>query len=279
MKRFALFLFLGFSSLSSFAYDEYIVNDTEDLMGKTVVTKNSEKKEGRSPAMKKARLDSFMQAGFAKGLPYGRYERFKQIQISLDQNRTLFHRIYKVDHLYNEGGLLQPGVALSASNLFQRNDSGTVLENSRQRYELVAQPTLVTQPLDWYTYLVSPSDLYVVEEDNLGDLKIENKEEQEAFDNAYKSGFAEGMAQAELDFNGRIAALTTVIEGMYTYTDLIHRGLLKAPEVSRTTVPVSGNQTVLTLSTNALALQKLSEFNLNTEQYKALLLINGKATK
>jgi DNA-directed RNA polymerase beta subunit len=80
------------------------------------------------------------------------------------------------------------------------------------------------------------------------------------------------IAQANIEMDARVTSLTTIKKGMINYHDLVALKILEPVQLSSSYIPVSGNNTTLTLSTISSTVSKEAKFNHNPDDYKLTLI-------
>ena len=232
------------------------------------------KQEEREAKSSEFRLRAIKEFAIQKGLIDGRRFRFNEIARDLNAQKPALDVIYSVDKLYirTEGGLFQVPVIITGNDLYQMDNNGKSYDWSKVRYETIADGRFVTSQLDWFTYLVNADDLNQVGPADDPILKPRNSLESTTFETYYKNAYAEGINQANIEMDARVTSLTTIKKGMINYHDLVALKILEPVQLSSSYIPVSGNNTTLTLSTISSTVSKEAKFNHNPDDYKLTLI-------
>ncbi len=230
--------------------------------------KDDDKKEVKTSLARKQSLQEF---AFSVGLADGRKGRWFDIRRKMAGLKGELDQIYQVGHLYLDNGDLQPPVILTGENLYQNHKSGRATDQSQIRYEILSPARFVSSHLDWYTYIVSDEDLLVSRPADEPFFKPRNKEEEDSMRKYYQNGFTEGANQVDMEAIARVKTLTTMIDGMYDYHILREKNMIEPPEISKVYVPISGNETKISLSNNLREVVGDAQFNLSPNSYKAYI--------
>lgn len=263
------------SSLFNITYaatEKSEVSSTKDVAKST---SNSElSAEERFEKYKKEndiRVTAIKQFYMEKGLAEGRLQMFQTQQENLKALEPWLNKVYGVSHLYMDNGKLQPAVVLLGKQLFQMQPDGQKYDESRIRYQIAAKERYVTTQIDWKSFLISDEDLVYKGPSGESFLAPRNTSEEEVAKQFYLLGFNEGANQVQQEIDLRIKALTNIVVGMYNFYNVNTRGVLTMPEIVKSYTPVSGNQTQLTLSTETKEIASPSRFDLDANNYMAVI--------
>lgn len=205
----------------------------------------------------------------SSGIAQGRVRRFADIRRELSARREALNQIYAVSHLYEEGGLLQPAVIVESTMVTQADAKGTEIQWAEKRYQIIIPERLVTEPLNWYTFLVDDQDIDTTMPEPDVSVVPKTDAERSIAVKAFETGILEGAKQAEIEFQSRLRLLTTIVTGMINYHSLKRRGLVKPTRIAKGLVPVSGNETLLAINTRSLRIETPTEFQFDTAKYRS----------
>lgn len=211
--------------------------------------------------------------GFRIGVYYGLAARSERIAARVEEKRYDLDRSYRFSALLDENGMLPPVVS-------EVRDE-TQVEGERKRemsrvlkYEKPA--TFVSVAPTWRNYLFVGLLQGKGGEPALPDPSLKPKDDKERaiWKEALQSGWAAGEKQAEDIFAKNLARMERDFVGMVRYKSLVSTGLAKKPSVSVTRAAVSGDGKTLVLGDTLSAVTKPSEFNLNSADWKPVVIRN-----
>lgn len=211
--------------------------------------------------------------GFRIGVYYGLASRSEQIAKRVEEKRYDLDRSYRFSALLDENGMLPPVVS-------EVRDE-TQVEGERKRemsrvlkYEKPA--TFVSVAPTWRNYLFVGLLQGKGSEPALPDPSLKPKDDKEraVWKEALQSGWTAGEKQAEEIFAKNLARMERDFVGMVRYKSLVSTGFAKKPSVSVTRAAVSGDGKTLVLGDTLSAVTKPSEFNLNSADWKPVVIRN-----
>lgn len=211
--------------------------------------------------------------GFRIGVYYGLASRSEQIAKRVEEKRYDLDRSYRFSALLDENGMLPPVVS-------EVRDE-TQVEGDRKRemsrvlkYEKPA--TFVSVAPTWRNYLYVGLIQGKGGEPPVPDPSLKPKDDKEraVWKEALRSGWVAGEKQAEDIFGKNLARMERDFVGMVRYKSLVSTGLAKKPSVSVSRAAVSGDGQTLILGDSLSAVTKPSEFNLNSADWKPVVIRN-----
>ncbi len=272
MKKIFVPLILAMSCQLAFAGDSSSVEKSStQASSKSPQEMTPEERLEKFKKENDIRISAIKQYYMERGLSEGRVLMFQARKKDLLALKPYLDKIYDTSHLYLENGKLQPPVVLKGEDLFEIQPTGQSYKESQVRYQLAAPERYVTSQLNWETYLISDDDLEYNGPAPESFLSPRNENEKFVANQYYEIGVKEGANQVELELGYRVKSLTTLIKGMYYFYNAYPRGLLSMPKTVKTYIPVSGNQTQLTLATEENSIVDPAKFELDPNNYMAIV--------
>lgn len=185
--------------------------------------------------------------------------RYAELNKACEERADLLGSIFSFSSLLIDGHILPPvlGFAGPVHTLHDKDSASSVDET----YTIRAQARLVSTAPSWRDYLTQHFDALEIRPECLP----KTSKERSIWQDAVKSGWAQGTAQAEEVFQQNMDRLTADYRGMLRFTMLHKRGLVSLPVMARGHIPIRVGRTTLDINQTVFRLTRPSLFQ-NPEQ-------------
>lgn len=189
--------------------------------------------------------------------------RSRQINTILNKQKRNLNKIFNFNLLILPNDVLPPILAEGRDTL-NLADPSTIRAADRD-YQIVFPPRFVTAPPSWRDYIwmnykkpEAPNAVLLPK--NLAERKIWNK--------YIRTGWTEGVAQADAIFSANIGRLQRDYQGMILYRKLLAQGMVTAPFVSKADLGVTGGGNAMRINDRVLRITSTSELKPNSNSWK-----------
>jgi len=192
------------------------------------------------------RLEAIHNTAYVWALREGLYTRTNQIQKLLEENGVELDMAFSFSPLLLSGGKITPPVVLEAQRIYDQTapDRARTVSVS---YTLSKNAELVPFAPTWREYLLRsvnpPVEPEVV-------LLPRNSKESREWKKGIKSGWTDGVKQADDVFDFDLRGLQMDLEGMYRYHKLLAQGVVDEPTVSSSHVSLERTADGRTININ-----------------------------
>ena len=180
--------------------------------------------------------------------------RYAELNRACEERADLLGSIFSFSSLLIDGHILPPvlGFAGPVHTLHDKDSASSVDET----YTIRSQARLVSTDPSWRDYLTQHFDALEIRPECLP----KNSKERSIWQDAVKSGWAQGTAQAEEVFQQNMDRLTADYRGMLRFTMLHKRGLVSLPVMARGHIPIRVGRTTLDINQTVFRLTRPSLF-------------------
>ncbi len=180
--------------------------------------------------------------------------RYQELNKACEERADLLGSIFSFSSLLIDGHILPPvlGFAGPVHTLHDADSASTVDET----YTIRSQARLVSTAPSWRDYLTQHFDALEIRPECLP----KNSGERSIWQDAVRSGWAQGRAQAEEVFQQNMERLTADYRGMLRFTMLHKRGLVSLPVMARGHIPIKVGRTTLDINQTVFRLTRPSLF-------------------
>ena len=180
--------------------------------------------------------------------------RYAELNRACEERADLLGSIFSFSSLLIDGHILPPvlGFAGPVHTLHDKDSASSVDET----YTIRSQARLVSTAPSWRDYLTQHFDALEIRPECLP----KNSKERSIWQDAVKSGWAQGTAQAEEVFQQNMDRLTADYRGMLRFTMLHKRGLVSLPVMARGHIPIRVGRTTLDINQTVFRLTRPSLF-------------------
>ena len=189
----------------------------------------------QSPAQS-LRDEAIGRAAVVYGAQSGRYYRWKQLQSLLMARAHLLSRVFNFGALYVDHGLVQPPVLDMSSQVTHLSNSGQMRELINNVYRVLIPATFQSRPITWQSFLL-PDSLSVPASPRAA-LLPRNTHEKSLWMQRIRTGWGQGIVEANSEFDTRLDSINNAYQGMVLYTMLAMRGMVAPPQLIITTKTV-----------------------------------------
>ena len=176
--------------------------------------------------------------------------RYAELNKACEERADLLGSIFSFSSLLLDGHILPPvlGFAGPVHTLHDADSASSVDET----YTIRSQARLVSTAPSWRDYLTQHFDALEIRPECLP----RTSRERSIWQDAVKSGWAQGTAQAEEVFQQNMDRLTADYRGMLRFTMLHKRGLVSLPVMARGHIPVRVGKTTLDINQTVFRLTR-----------------------
>lgn len=222
---------------------------------------------GDEEKISQIRLDAVKETALTLGAQSGLAHRSKEINNTLQTERTELRNIFNFGALMLEHGI-QPPVLISAENTLNY-ESPDVLRISDKTYKIVKQAQFVTVPATWQTYLWMQ---YKQPEIPHKTLLPRNDEEELIWQEYIAIGWKNGIRQANSIFQTNLARIKRDYNGMLLYRELLAKNMISKPYVAKTELGVTGDGNTMNINDQVLRITAASQLNTDTKEWRPILV-------
>ncbi len=190
--------------------------------------------------------------------------RYQELNRACEERSDLLSSIFSFSSLLIDGHILPPvlGFAGPVHTLHDADSASSVDET----YTIRSQARLVSTAPSWRDYLTQHFDALEIRPECLP----KNAKERHIWQDAVRSGWAQGSAQAEEVFQQNMDRLCADYRGMLRFTMLHKRGLVSLPVMAKGHIPIRVGKTTLDINQTVFRLTRQSLFqNPNEDAAKA----------
>ncbi len=180
--------------------------------------------------------------------------RYAELNRACEERADLLGSIFSFSSLLIDGHILPPvlGFAGPVHTLHDADSASSVDET----YIIRSQARLVSTAPSWRDYLTQHFDALEIRPECLP----KTSKERTIWQDAVKSGWSQGTAQAEEVFQQNMDRLTADYRGMLRFTMLHKRGLVSLPVMARGHIPIRVGKTTLDINQTVFRLTRPSLF-------------------
>lgn len=180
--------------------------------------------------------------------------RYQELNKACEERADLLGSIFSFSSLLIDGHILPPvlGFAGPVHTLHDKDSASTVDET----YTIRAQARIVSIAPGWRDYLTQNFDALEIRPECLPKTSKERRIWQEAV----RTGWAEGKTQAEEVFQQNMDRLTADYRGMLRFAMLHKRGLVSLPVMARGHIPIRVGRTTLDINQTVFRLTRPGQF-------------------
>ncbi len=180
--------------------------------------------------------------------------RYQELNKACEDKADLLGSIFSFSSLLIDGHILPPvlGFAGPVHTLHDADSASSVDET----YTIRSQARLVSTAPSWRDYLTQHFDALEIRPECLP----KNSRERSIWQDAVRSGWSAGTAQAEEVFQQNMDRLCADYRGMLRFTMLHKRGLVSLPVMARGHIPIKVGKTTLDINQTVFRLTRQSLF-------------------
>ncbi len=180
--------------------------------------------------------------------------RYQELNKACEERADLLGSIFSFSSLLIDGHILPPvlGFAGPVHTLHDKDSASTVDET----YTIRAQARIVSIAPSWRDYLTQNFEALEIRPECLP----KSSKERSIWQEAVRSGWAEGRAQAEEVFQQNMERLTADYRGMLKFSMLYKRGLVSLPVMAKGHIPIRVGKTTLDINQTVFRLTRQSLF-------------------
>lgn len=180
--------------------------------------------------------------------------RYAELNRACEERADLLGSIFSFSSLLIDGHILPPVLSFAGPvHTLHDADSASSVDET---YTIRSQARLVSTAPSWRDYLTQHFDALEIRPECLP----KTSKERSIWQDAVKSGWAQGTAQAEEVFQQNMDRLTADYRGMLRFTMLHQRGLVSLPVMARGHIPIRVGKTTLDINQTVFRLTRPSLF-------------------
>jgi len=188
-----------------------------------------EKEDDEDVQKEQLRQQMMEEAAKNYGVQMGRYNRWIALEGLMNDQAITLDQSFMFSRLYLRGGTLQPPVLDAADDYRAIEDDGRLRRLVDKTYRTLVQARFRNIPLTWRDFLlVEDLSRPPLPRDTV--LPISSAD-QKRWRAAMESGWEEGRAMANDEFDLRLEALQRAFRGMVLYGLLARHGMIEPPKV------------------------------------------------
>lgn len=222
----------------------------------TKVEKNGKISRIREMALKETALSLGAQSGLAM--------RAKKINDALAKNARYLDQVFDFNALILEHNVMPP-VLLSGHNTVNLADAQTIRVSDRT-YKVAKQAHFISVAPTWRQYIWM--DYKKPEYPHLS-LLPKTKEERQVWRHYVEQGWNNGIEQANIILEERLARLQEDFVGMIRYRKLLAMNMVSPPYVANTDLGVTGDGNEIHIDDRVLRITALPALNVNAKEWRA----------
>ncbi len=232
----------------------------------TTVQKTVKISRIREMALKETALSLGAQSGLAM--------RAKRINDALAKNARLLDQTFDFNALVLEHNVMPP-VLLTGRNTINLADAQTIRISDRT-FKVVKQAHFISVPPTWRQYIwmdyKKPDYPHV-------SLLPKTREERQVWLNFVEQGWNNGVEQANIILEERLARLQEDFVGMIRYRKLLAMNMVSPPYVASTDLGVTGDANQIHIDDRVLRITALPALNVNAKEWRAAVAKDEDALK
>jgi defect in organelle trafficking protein DotC len=240
------------------------VGNTTSLHGLEIMYNNSGALAGESQNMTRVREMGIKDSALSIGAQSGLAHRAKQIDEELIKHTESLDLIYDFNAIILAHNILPP-VLLEGHNTFNLPDTQSIRISNRV-YKVLKQAKFVTTAPNWRQYLWLD-----YRKPNYPDITLlpKNAEEKKVWQSCVRTGWNNGIEQANTILEDSIARLKEDFTGMILYRKLLAMNMVSPPYVSDTDLGVTGDSQELHINDRVLRITALPALNTDIDAWRA----------
>jgi defect-in-organelle-trafficking protein DotC len=184
------------------------------------------------------------------------------------EERTL-NRIFDFNQILLKDNVLPPVLAEGQENLNLADDRAIRLAD--KIYKIEAPPRFVTAAPTWRDYLWMD---YSTPDSPPSGLLPKNWKERRVWNECVKTGWQEGVEQANQIFSANVGRLKHDFAGMVLYSKLLAQNMVTPPYVSRLNLGVTGDANSLRINDQVLRIAAIPQMNTNPKTWRPMIIKN-----
>ena len=192
--------------------------------------------------------------------------RSQQINRLLEHDKNKLSQIFDFSYLILNNDVLPPVLTEGRNTLNLADDQN--IRISERDYQIVYAPRFITAPPTWRDYLWMN---YKKPELPSSTLLPKNHREADVWNQFIKTGWNEGINQADEIFTANVNRLTRDFSGMILYRKLLVQNMVSAPFVSEADLGVTGGGNSMHINDKALRITSTSELKPNSKVWTPAL--------
>lgn len=228
-----------------------------------VSTKNYTSVENQvNPIRLKAIKETATTLGARGGLAY----RGFQINQSLKDQARELDQIFNFNQLLINNNVLPPVLVTSNNNA--NLSSQTAIRYASKTYKIITPARFVTAAPTWRTYLWMS---YKKPELPDKTLLPNTKAEAEVWNKYIRTGWEQGLEQANAIFDANLNRLKRDYMGIVLYRKLLAQGMVSAPYIAKANLGVTGDSKEIRIDDRVMRITKGSALQPDSKQWKAII--------
>lgn len=210
-----------------------------------------------------ARQQALYDIALSLGVKAGLNNQLKNIQDLIGQNTTQLDKIYQFEP-YLIYSRVVPPVITEARNLYNQSGDEAV-RLSGAMYKIERQARIASVAPNWREYLNFPSAGRLATDTK---LYPNNSEEKSLWSKAIRTGWSQGIEQANDMFKQGLDRLNRDYLGILRFHTFVQKGMVTLPVLASSNMAVTKNDKTLTINEELLRLTVLSDFQASPDEWK-----------
>jgi defect in organelle trafficking protein DotC len=238
------------------------VGNTESLQGLQEMAYSGSNVDGSNNG--KIREMAIRETALSLGAQAGLAHRAKFIDEELTKEARRLDTIYDFNALMLPNNILPP-VLLEGRNTLNLSESSAIRISDRT-YKISKQAKFVTTPPNWRQYLWMD---YKKPDYPSVTLLPKTKEERAVWDDCIRTGWKNGLEQANIILEESLARIKEDFTGMILYRKLLAMNMISEPFVSHTDLGITGDASEIHIDDRVLRITALPALNTNSKDWRA----------
>lgn len=212
------------------------------------------------------RFAAIREAATSLGAQGGLAWEGEQLDCSLSAQSIFLDQVFDFNQLLLGHNVLPPVLAESQDNLDLANDS--TLRIAAKTYRIIQPAKFVTAPPNWRNYLWMHFNKPSTPDHS---LLPTSKAEAKVWNYFLKTGWINGVKQADAIFTNNLNRLKRDMTGMVLYRQLLVQKMVSAPFVAKAQLGITGDATQMRIDDQILRITAQSQLQTNSSKWKPVI--------
>lgn len=221
-----------------------------------------------APKISAIRLEALKQTARSTAAQGALAWRSEQLNAMLTTQKRNLDHIFNFNYLILNKNVMPP-ILVEANNTLNLADDFTIRVSDKE-YQIIQPPRFITTPPNWRNYIWMA---YKKPEDPNYTLLPQNPVERKIWDDSVKTGWREGIEQADQIFTANLARLRRDYNGMVLYRKLLAQNMVSPPYVSQADLGITGDANKININDRILRITAIPQFKTETKNWRPALPI------